>query len=60
MCGRVMLRVDPNTIKQLFNSMEFRNQDRYRFSYNAGPMRFLPIAYNTSNGKKAKAFKQTA
>ena len=47
MCGRVMCRLDPKQIKQFFNAMgEFKHGDRYRQTYNAGPMRFLPVAYN--------------
>lgn len=33
--------------------MEFKNEDRYRQSYNAGPMRFLPVAYNPKGANKA-------
>lgn len=42
-----MCRVDPSVVKQLFNAMEFKNEEKYRKSYNSGPMRFLPIAYNS-------------
>ena len=47
MCGRVMCRLDPSIVKQLFKTMEFKNEGKYKKSYNAGPMRFLPIAYNS-------------
>lgn len=34
--------------------MKFNHQDKYRQSYNAGPMRFLPLAYNPKQATNCK------
>ncbi len=53
-----MCRLDPSQVKKLFNAIEFKNQDRYKQSYNAGPMRFLPVAYPKKGGRKARNTKK--
>ncbi len=47
-----MCRLDPSQVKKLFKAIEFKNQERYKQSFNAGPMRFLPVAYPKKGGKR--------
>ncbi len=49
-----MCRLDPSQVLKLFQAMEFKHQDRYRKSYNAGPMRFLPVAYKEESKEESK------
>jgi hypothetical protein len=54
MCGRVKCRVDPKILMAMLGVTGIKNAEKYRPSYNKGPMQYLPIAYMKWSGVEAK------
>jgi len=45
MCGRVKCKVDPELLKSIFGVSKIKNEGKWKGTFNAGPLKFLPIAY---------------
>ncbi|KAI9474211.1 MAG: hypothetical protein EXX96DRAFT_581052 [Benjaminiella poitrasii] len=63
MCGRFCCSLDPTTIRTRLHDeyhvdqktgMEWKDEDRYRASYNVCPTRWIPAMYEMSDSSKTK------